>query len=111
MMCSPVGTGGAGWVARLAAAVRLHRDGRMPLVGRDAVAAWAPATWRAVRYTVIHAEAAASGDLAVTAGGYDAGGLPPNSSAAADTGTWLRVWKRDITGRWRIVFESSKMKK
>jgi ketosteroid isomerase-like protein len=105
-----IATGGD-WRARLAASVRLHRDGQMPLVGREAAAAWAPSTWRSVRYTVIHTEAAASGDLAVTAGGYDATSAGPLTPAVADTGTWLRVWKRDVTGRWRIVFESSKMKK
>ena len=29
------------------------------------------------------------------------------SGAGPETGSWVRVWKRDITGRWRIVFETS----
>jgi len=103
--------GGDGWRARLSATVRLHRDGSMPIVGRDAAAAAASATWRSVRYTVIHTEASASGDLAVTVGGYDGTSAGAPTPAIVDTGTWLRVWKRDVTGRWRIVFESSKMKK
>ena len=97
--------------ALLSATVRLHRDGSMPIVGRDAAAAAASATWRSVRYTVIHTEASASGDLAVTVGGYDGTSAGSPTPAIVDTGTWLRVWKRDVTGRWRIVFESSKMKK
>jgi ketosteroid isomerase-like protein len=98
-----VATGGDNWRARLAQTVRLHRDGRMPLVGRDAVQAWAEETWKSVRYTVVKTEAAGSGDLAVTIGGYDA-----TTAAGAEHGTWVRVWKRDVTGRWRLMFETSK---
>jgi ketosteroid isomerase-like protein len=94
-----VESGGAPWRDRLAADMRLHRDGRMPLVGRDQAVDWANGAWPAVRYTVIRTEVAGSGDLAITLGGYDAG---------AEHGTWVRAWKRDVTGRWRIVFETSK---
>jgi hypothetical protein len=34
-----------------------------------------------------------------------------NPPGAADHGTFIRVWKRDVTGRWRIVFETSKTAK
>jgi len=86
------------WRARLGADVRLHRDGMMPLVGRDAVVAWA--TSRTIRYAVVRSEVAGSGDLAVTIGSMD---------PAADgktVGSWVRIWKRDIGGRWRIVFQT-----
>ena len=78
----------------------------MPLVGRDAAAGWAASAWTSVRYTVIRTEAAGSGDLAVAIGGYDA-----TSPAGAEHGTWVRVWKRDVTDRWRIVFETTKAAK
>jgi hypothetical protein len=94
-----VSSGGAAWQARLAQDVRLHRDGVMPRVGREAVVDWASA-WQSVRYTVIKTERAASDDLAVTVGGYDA--------TPAQHGTWVRVWKRAPNGNWRIVFETSK---
>jgi len=93
-----VADAGAGWRARLDRDVRLHRDGRMPLVGRDAVLAWAGAAWSSVRYVPIRIEVAGSGDLGVALGGY---------GAASEHGTWVRVWKRDVTGRWQIVFETS----
>ena len=32
-------------------------------------------------------------------------------TAGAQHGTWVRVWKRDVTDRWRIVFETSKQTK
>jgi len=97
-----VETGGASWRARLAAAVRLHRDGRMPFVGRDRAIAWA-SSLSTVRYTVVRTEVALSGDLAIALGGYDATG-----GNGAEHGTWVRAWKRDVTDRWRIVFETSK---
>lgn len=98
-----VAAGGAAWRARLAGVVRLHREGHMPIVGRDAVVAWAAAEWTSVHYTVIRTEQAGSGDLGVTLGGYDAAG-----AAGTTHGTWVRVWKCDVTGRWRVVFETDK---
>jgi hypothetical protein len=88
------------WRARLAAAVRLHINGQMPIEGREAVIA-SPRGAAAHIYTVLRTEAAGSGDLAITLGGYeDAAG------ATRGRGTWVRVWKRDIGGRWRIVFQT-----
>jgi hypothetical protein len=86
------------WEARLGAGVRLHRNGAMPFVGRDAVIAAVSAQPR-VTCTAIHTEAAASGDLAVVIGGCDTVGKTP--------GSYVRVWKRDVTSRWRIVFETA----
>ena len=42
----------------------------------------------------------------VTLGGYDA-----VTSSGPQHGTWIRVWKRDVTRRWRIVFETTKAEK
>jgi len=95
-----VASGGAAWQGRLAQDVRVHRDGVMPLVGRDAVLDWARASWVSVRYTVVNTQRAGSDDLGITLGGYDAGG--------SQHGTWVRVWKRAASGQWRIVFETSK---
>ncbi len=99
---SSVGAGGDAWRARLGADVRVHIDGAMPLAGRDAVVASSRAT-SARTYGLMRAEVAASGDLGVTIGVYA-------PAAGADRlqqrGTWVRVWKRDVTGRWRIVFQT-----
>ena len=101
-----VAAGGDAWAARLAASMRLHRDGVMPIDTRDAAVPWARAAWTTVRYTSLRTERAASGDLGVTLGGYDA-----TSSSGPQHGTWVRVWHRDVTNRWRIVFETSKQVK
>jgi ketosteroid isomerase-like protein len=101
-----VAAGGEAWVARLAASMRLHREGVMPMEGRDLVRDWASAAWTSMKYTPLRSERAASGELAVTLGGYDA-----TSTGGTQHGTWVRVWHRDVTNRWRIVFETSKQTK
>jgi ketosteroid isomerase-like protein len=95
--------GGAAWRGRTAVAMRLHRDGVMPLEGRAAATAWASTAWRTVHFSVIRTEVAASADLGIALGGYDA----TRPDGAPEHGTFVRVWKRDITNRWRIVFETS----
>jgi len=95
---STVCADGAAWRARLSEHVRLHVDGLMPFPDRAAVLA-SPRTSVPRTCTVIHQEAAASGDLAVTIGGF-------SDVSRNVAGTWVRVWKRDVTGRWRIVFQT-----
>jgi ketosteroid isomerase-like protein len=94
-----VAAGGEAWQKRLGQDVRVHRDGKMPFVGREAAVDWARAAWQSVRFTVIKTEVAGSDDLGVALGGYDA--------SPAEHGTWVRVWKRTHAGEWRIVFETS----
>jgi ketosteroid isomerase-like protein len=93
------------WRARLAASVRVHVNGLMPIAGRDAVLA-SPRGASGYVYTVVRTEAAASGDLAVTIGGYEDAAGP-----ARGRGTFVRVWKRDVGGRWRIVFQTETAQK
>lgn len=85
------------WRARLGADVRLHRDGVMPLVGRDAVVAWAANRPRST-CSALRTELAGSGDLAVVVGVCE--------TTPAARGSFVRVWKRDVTGRWRVVFQT-----
>lgn len=97
---STVRASGDAWRARLAAGMRLHVNGMMPLVGREAVLS-SPRGAATFSYSVIRTEVAGSGDLAVTVGGFD-----ETAAAKPLRGTWVRVWKRDLGGRWRIVFET-----
>src|SRR5262245_5386308 len=66
-----VASGGAAWQGRLGADVRIHRDGVMPIVGRDAAIEWSRTAWQTVHYIPIKTERAASDDLSVVVGGYD----------------------------------------
>jgi ketosteroid isomerase-like protein len=101
-----VAAGGDPWTARLAESVRLHREGVMPIAGRDFVRQWVASAWSTMRYTLLRTERAASGDLGIALGGYDG-----TSTSGPQHGTWVRVWHRDVTNRWRIVFETSKQAK
>ena len=94
-----VATDASAWRARLASGVRLHRQNVMPLVGREAVVAWAEKESRP-GYVLLRTEEAASGDLAIAIGALD------GATAAKAQGSWVRVWKRDLGGRWRIVFQT-----
>jgi ketosteroid isomerase-like protein len=97
-----VAGGLAAWRARLSSGVPLHRDGAMPFVGREA-AAESTRNWSRVQWTVVTTRVAGSNDLGVALGGYD------RATASGPThGIWVRVWKRDVGGRWRIVFETMK---
>jgi hypothetical protein len=93
-----IATDAAAWRARLGADVRLHRDGMMPVVGRDAVVEWSKG--RTARYTLVRSEIAGSGELAITIGA-----MQP-MAAGKTAGSFIRVWKRDLAGRWRIVFQT-----
>ncbi len=99
-----VANGGGGWLDRLSSNLRLHREGQLPMTDHDAVVSWAASEWRSVHFQPLKTEVAASDDLGVTLGGYDAMTI----GGGIEHGTWVRVWKRDTTGRWRVVFESSK---
>jgi hypothetical protein len=55
--------------------------------------------WARVTFSVARVERASSDDLGVTLGGYE---------TSNGRGTWVRAWKRDAAGRWRIIFETSK---
>lgn len=96
-------TSRAAWGERLAEHVRVHRNGRLPIAGRAAALEGDESARSAIAWTVVRVEVAGSGDLAVAVGGYDA-----TTTAGAEHGTWARVWKRDVKGTWRIVFETSR---
>jgi hypothetical protein len=87
----------AAWRARLGADVRLHVNGSMPFVGRDAVVAFAAGQTQ-VPCTIVQTETAASNDLGVVIAGCNTGGKT--------SGSLVRVWKRDTGARWRIVFQT-----
>lgn len=89
---------GDAWRGRIALGARFHRNGMMPLVGRDDIVRWSRGR-AAPAHTVLRTEAAASGDLAIVVGAIE-------TADKSKPGSFVRVWKRDVTGRWRIVFQT-----
>jgi hypothetical protein len=93
---------GEPWNLRLAAGVRLHREGQMPISDRERAIEWSR-YWKSLRYSPVQSELAGSGDLAVTLGGYEG-----DTRSGKERGTWVRVWQRNSSRRWQIIFETSK---
>jgi len=84
--------------ASLDETVRLNRSGALPLAGKKAVAAWLAGQGNRSdepRY----ADVAISGDLGYTYGSFAMNG------AASIKGYYVRVWRRDVAGQWKIVVE------
>lgn len=79
---------------RLHRSTRLHRDGRQPIVGRDAAAEWLRSSGDTTAFTPIDGAAARSGDVGYTYGRY---------ARASGSGHYLRVWHCAASGAWRVV--------
>ena len=98
--------GGDAYAEAAAPFVRLHRDGVMPLVGRDTIArrvtqpVWSGGESR-------FAEVAESADLGYAWGSYAA---PATADKPATVGHYLRIWTRDARGRWYLVLDITKPK-
>jgi ketosteroid isomerase-like protein len=48
------------------------------------------------------AEVAGSGDVGYTSGTYDLHANAPDGSPFSDHGKYLTVWKKDMTGAWKV---------
>jgi ketosteroid isomerase-like protein len=99
---------GAAYRAHLLPAARLHRNERSPFAGAEAASGFMASTFDRLAWAVLHVEVADSGDLAFTAGSYDA--VARASEGRPDTperGFFVRVWHRDATGAWKIAFETN----
>jgi ketosteroid isomerase-like protein len=97
----------AGYAAAAAPYARLHRQRAMPIVGRDAIAAWARArpAWNSGETRL--AVTADSGDLGYTRGAYS---QAASFEAAAEAGHYLRIWSRDAAGQWQVVVDITQPK-
>ena len=87
---------------RVAAGVRFHREGIMPVVGDRAALRWL-ATQPA--YSAIDsrfAEASQAGDLGYTWGSYTVG--PPRKPS--QQGFYIRVWQRERNGQWNVALDA-----
>ncbi|MEO8486750.1 MAG: DUF4440 domain-containing protein [Betaproteobacteria bacterium] len=87
--------GAAAFASALASDARWHVDGRVPLVGRERVAAARAADARTLRFVTQGREAAPTSDLGYTVGAIDAAGVP--------AGHYLHLWAREGDGAWRLV--------
>jgi ketosteroid isomerase-like protein len=75
-----------------APAIRIHRNGRLPVEGREAALAWLATQPARTSAESLFAETAASGDLGYTWGSYEGG-------------HYVRVWVRDAPGGWLVALD------
>jgi ketosteroid isomerase-like protein len=88
-----VGSSTAGaYAAALAPFARLHRNGRLPMQGREEAVAWLKTQPPMRGGESLYAEAAQSADLGYTWGSYDGG-------------HYVRVWVRDASGMWYVTLD------
>ena len=80
------------------AQVRVHREGRQPIVGRDAVLAALTADPGLVSLETVDGGVAGSGDLGFTYGRAQRAG-------ASNGGYYMRAWRVAAGGAWRVVFD------
>jgi len=91
---------GRAYGSRLADEARVHRPGTMPVVGRATLDAWANTQGARFSGEPLFSDVAQSGDLGYAYGSFE--GLGDASQA----GYFVRVWKRDARGDWRIVMDT-----
>ena len=91
---------GRAYTGRLADEARVHRPGVMPVAGRVALGEWAGTQSGRSRGEPLFADVSRSGELGYTWGSYERIGGDP------DAGYFARVWKKDVRGDWRIVFDT-----
>jgi len=81
---------------------RLHRDGSFPFTDRRAIRSFLMSKSAQMTWDPIGADMSRSNDLGYTYGSYElkASGSPP------EKGYYVRVWKRDRNGAWKVVLDT-----
>lgn len=87
------------WMQLLSENARIHRNGEFPLVGKSAYSAWVKSQSSAISGEPIKAEIATSAEFGYSYGKYEIHAAKP------ELGYYVRVWKLDAKGNWRIVFD------
>ena len=77
---------------------RIHRKGVMPIVDRKDLAA---PVIQQTKFDFIDGKIASSNDLAYTYGRY----TTVNEPTGPESGYYVHVWRRDATGKWKLVID------
>lgn len=89
--------GRVAWTAYADPSVRWLRDGTVPARGVDA----APDDGRGRAFRTLGADVAESGDLGYSWGEWQ----PEGEERTAPAGYYLRIWRRQADGSWRVVLD------
>ncbi len=84
-------------------AVRTLRNGRQPVAGIDAILDLLAERPGRLAWKVTGGDVSSSGDLGYTHGEYVF--TPADSASPIELGNYLRAWRRQPTGTWRVVVD------
>jgi ketosteroid isomerase-like protein len=82
--------------------VRVHRNGRAPILGANALRAFLAEKSFSMSGEPIKADVAESDDFGYTYGSYE---LQFDNSQESEKGYYVRTWRRDERGDWKLVFD------
>jgi ketosteroid isomerase-like protein len=89
------------FLSYLAEDVRLFREGSFPAIGREATRALLATKTGLLTWQATKAEVSRSGDLGYSYGSYEL----KASDGKAENGNYLRIWKRQGNGKWKVVLD------
>ena len=92
-----------GYAKYLSDNARLHRDGSFPMIEPTAVRNYLSSQISTLTWTPIKSDVAQSDDLGYTYGSYE---LKFAGTNKAEKGYYVRVWKRDGRGAWKLVLDT-----
>lgn len=91
--------GADAWRKFLSDDARIHRDQMFPLVGKQAFSVWVEKQTASISGEPIKADVSNSADFGYSYGKYEL------KTEKLEKGYYVRVWKLDAKGNWRIVFD------
>jgi ketosteroid isomerase-like protein len=83
---------------------RVHRNDMFPLTGKDSIRAFFAGKRMTLTWEPIKADVSQSNDLGYTYGSYE---LKEGSAATLEKGYFVRVWKRNKDGKWKIALDTT----
>lgn len=92
-----------GYLKYFATEARLHRDGLPPMTERAAIRKYLSSQISKLSWAPIKSEIAQSDDLGYTYGSYE---LKSAGTNKTEKGYYVRVWKRDGGGNWKLVLDT-----
>jgi ketosteroid isomerase-like protein len=93
------------YLSYIADDIRFYREGAFPITGREAVRAALSAKQGVMNWQPTKADVSRSGDLGYTYGVYDFKGSGADGKTVAENGNYLRIWRRQANGKWRVALD------
>jgi ketosteroid isomerase-like protein len=92
-----------GYARYLSDHARLHRDQLLPMTERAAIQNYLSSKVSTLSWTPIKSDVAQSADLGYTYGSYE---MKLTGTSKIEKGYYVRVWKRDAGGKWKLVLDT-----